>query len=202
MRLTLICSGITLGMRKHGFPFDEGLEERSKRLAHALKHDLAEPDRSLGSHAVRARQTAEILGLAATVHDKLRDQDHGIWAGKTFDEIEQDQPEALAAWLSDPNYAPAGGESIAGVAERTAAFLEEMRATSGHVIAVTHPAVVRTAILNVLAAPLTAYWRIDTAPLSVTDLRCDGRRWVLRAHGLPSLDLKGSPEASDAGKQF
>jgi broad specificity phosphatase PhoE len=194
MRLTLICSGITQGTRKHGFPSDEGLEERSKRLAHALRHDLAEPDRSLCSHALRARQTAEILGLAATIHEDLRDQDYGIWAGKTLAEIEKDEPEDLAAWLTDPNYAPAGGESIAGVTERTGAFLDEMRAESGHVIAVTHPAVVRAAILNVLAAPLTAYWRIDTTPLSITDLRCDGRRWVLRAHGLPSLDLKGSPD--------
>jgi broad specificity phosphatase PhoE len=191
MRLTLICSGITQGMRKQGFPSDEGLEERSKRLAHALKDDLAKPDLSLCSHAIRARHTAEILGLTATMHEDLRDQDYGIWAGKALAEIEKDQPEALAAWLTDPNYAPAGGESIAGVAERTGAFLEEMRAASGHVIAVTHPAVVRAAILNVLAAPLASYWRIDASPLSVTDLRCNGRRWVLRAHGLPSLDLKG-----------
>jgi len=191
VRLTLICSGITQGMRKHGFPGDEGLEKRSLELAHALRHHLADAGRSFSSPAVRARQTADVLGLEATVRENLRDQGYGMWAGKTLAEIEQDQPEGLAAWLTDPAYAPEGGEPIVGVAERTAAFLDEMRGASGHVIAVTHAAVVRAAILNVLAAPLAAYWRIDTPPLSVTDLRYDGRRWALRGHGLlpPSHDV-------------
>ncbi|PSJ63120.1 histidine phosphatase family protein [Pseudaminobacter soli (ex Li et al. 2025)] len=193
-RLTLICSGITHGVRKSGFPSDEPLEKRSVKLAQALRDHLADADRALCGPALRARQTAELLGLSATVRQDLRDQDYGIWSGKTLVEIEKDQPEAIAAWLTDPAFAPKGGESIDDVAERAAAFLDEMRAAPGHVIAVIHAAVVRAAILNVLSAPLTAFWRIDVPPLSVTDLRCDGRRWVLRAHGLPSLELNGESD--------
>jgi broad specificity phosphatase PhoE len=186
IRLTLISSGITQGMRKHGFPRDEALEKGSVRLARALGARLAHSERSLCGPDLRARQTAELLGLDVTVEAGLRDQDYGIWAGRTLVEIEEEHPGAIAAWLSDPAYVPEGGEPIAGVAARASAFLDEMRQASGHVIVITHPAVIRSAILHILAAPLTAFWRIDTPPLAITDLRSDGRRWVLRGHGSPS----------------
>ncbi|MGE0006842.1 MAG: histidine phosphatase family protein [Parvibaculaceae bacterium] len=185
LRLTLVCSGITQGMRKQEFPLDRPLEKRSIDLAHSLRPRLAAADRALSAPALRARQTADLLGLDATVREDLRDQDHGVWAGKAVSEVEALEPGALAAWLTDPAYAQQGGESVADVSRRTAAFLDEMRGASGHVIAVTHGAVVRAAIVHVLAAPLSAFRHIDAPPLGLTDLRHNGSRWVLRAHAFP-----------------
>ncbi len=51
-------------------------------------------------------------------------------------------------------------------------------AERGHTIAITHASVIRTAIAHVLGAPLAASWKIDIEPLSITDFRSDGRRWV------------------------
>ena len=51
-------------------------------------------------------------------------------------------------------------------------------------VAVTHAAVIRAAILAVMGASAACFARIDVTPLSLTDLRSDGRRWTLRATGL------------------
>ncbi|MER8902064.1 hypothetical protein [Mesorhizobium sp. M0772] len=37
----------------------------------------------------------------------------------------------------------------------------------------------------VLGAPLAARRRIDVEPLSLTDFRSDGHRWMLRSSGVP-----------------
>ncbi|MES0129525.1 hypothetical protein [Mesorhizobium sp. M0029] len=37
----------------------------------------------------------------------------------------------------------------------------------------------------VLGAPLAACRRIDVEPLSLTDFRSDGHRWMLRSSGVP-----------------
>jgi len=171
-------------MRKAGFPLDEPLEDRSIALARSLKAHLARADRAMVAPARRARQTAELLGLEAELCDVLADQDYGRWAGKTPQEVEAEEPGALAAWRADAGFCPGGGDSLASVAQRATEFLAQMREAEGHVIAVTHAAVIRAAIARVLQAPAAASWNIDVPPLSLTDLRSDGTRWALRAHGV------------------
>jgi broad specificity phosphatase PhoE len=186
VRLLLVSAGLTAGMRRHRFPQDDPLEARSQALALALKDRLPMADQALAAPARRASETAALLGLAATECPELRDQSFGAWSGMSLSELQASEGGALAAWTSDPAFAPEGGESVAAVADRASAFLDRLlqRSPSGCTIAVTHPAFVRTAILHVLSAPLTAFWRLDAAPLSLADLRCDGRRWALRSHGL------------------
>ncbi|MDF3154554.1 histidine phosphatase family protein [Mesorhizobium sp. XAP10] len=181
--MTLVCSGITHQMRKGGFPLDAPLEKRSIELARALGQHFLRADRVFVAPSLRARQTAELLGLSATVIDSLRDQNYGFWEGKTLENIEAEQPGALAAFRADPAYVPGGGESLTQVASRTAGFLDSMRSAGGQLIVITHPAVVRTAMIHILAAPLTSYWRIDTPPLSLISLYSDSTRWVLRTSG-------------------
>ena len=91
------------------------------------------------------------------------------------------EPEAFAAFMSDPHSRPHGGESIAGVCARTAAWLDSLVAEQGRILAVTHVAIIRAAVLAALSAPLEAFWRIDIPPLSTTELVSDGRRWAWRA---------------------
>ena len=186
VRLTMICNGATAATRRGAFPLDEPLEPRSLTLAKAMRGTLRRADRVWTAPALRARQTAEALALDASVEPLLADQDHGSWAGKSFEDVQVDQPESIAAWLSDPNAAPHGGESLADVAHRASDVMNRLIAERGHTIALTHASVIRTAILHVLGAPLAASWKIDIEPLSITDFRSDGRRWVLRACGVPA----------------
>ncbi|TPM96783.1 histidine phosphatase family protein [Mesorhizobium sp. B2-1-3A] len=184
VRLTMICNGATAATRLGAFPADEPLEPRSLMLAKAMRGTLRRAERVWTAPSLRARQTAEALGLEASVEPLLADQDHGSWAGKSFEEIQAEQPEDIAAWLTDPNAAPHGGESLADVARRASNLMNRLIAERGHTIALTHASVIRTAILHVLGAPLAAIWKIDIEPLSITDFRSDGRRWVLRACGV------------------
>ncbi|RUU51201.1 histidine phosphatase family protein, partial [Mesorhizobium sp. M2C.T.Ca.TU.009.01.2.1] len=124
------------------------------------------------------------LGLDATVEPLLAEQDFARWAGKGFEAVQAEDPEGMAAWLSDPDAAPHGGESLAAVALRGAALMERLAGEGGHTIALTHAVPIRAAIVHVLGAPLSAVWKIDIEPLSHTEFRSDGRRWVLHASGV------------------
>lgn len=47
-------------------------------------------------------------------------------------------------------------------------------------VAVTHPAVVRAAVLVALAAPPTAFWRINIAPVAGIRMHHRDESWTLR----------------------
>jgi len=183
-RLTMIASGATAAARKGGFPADEPLERQALARATAVRPALRRADRLWTSPTLRARQTAEALGLEATVEPMLADQDFARWAGRGFEDVQAEDPEGMAAWFADPGAAPHGGESLADVARRGAALLDSLLARGGHTVAVTHPILIRAAIAHVLGAPLSSIWKIDIEPLSLTEFRSDGRRWVLRASGV------------------
>ncbi|TRC93005.1 histidine phosphatase family protein [Mesorhizobium sp. WSM4303] len=199
VRLTLICSGATPAMRKGSFPLDEALEPRSLALAATMT--LRGADRVWTGPALRARQTAEAMGLKPSVEPLLAEQDFGSWAGKGFAEVQALDPNGVAAWLGDAEAAPHGGESLADVARRTASFLDDLIRTSGHTVAVTHASVIRAAIVHVLGAPLAACRRIDVEPLSLTDLRSDGHRWMLRSSGIPVAKPAKSDKVQRDGAQ-
>jgi broad specificity phosphatase PhoE len=47
------------------------------------------------------------------------------------------------------------------------------------VLAITHAGVVKAAVVHALGAPLSAFWRIDCAPLSITELHAHNGCWTL-----------------------
>ena len=180
MRLTFVCQGATSATRAAAFPRDEPLEDRAVEQAKVLGRSLRRADRALTSPALRARQTAEALALDASRDPTLRDCDYGRWSGCRLADIQRTEPQGVAAWLSDPGANPHGGETLAELFRRVAAWMDETRGSDGHTIAVTHAAVMRAAILHVLEMPARSFWRIDVEPLSAIELRCDGARWTLR----------------------
>lgn len=185
LRLTFLCHGATAASRRALFPAaDEPPEAAALAEAAALDtRALRHVDHALASPLRRARETAKALRLDARDDPDLADLDLGRWTGRALAEIQAAEPEAVAAWLTDAAAAPHGGEARARLGRRIAAWLRRQEAGHGHVVAVTHAAVVRAAVLHVLDAPPEAFWRIDVAPLGLTDLRFDGRRWALRALG-------------------
>ena len=184
-RLTLIAHGPTSATRKAAFPADEPLETATQTNLASLAQLRPKSAAALVSPNQAARQTADGLGLAASDAPNLADLDHGRWSGRTLTEIAEAEPENLQLWLSDPNFDGHGGESRAVLGDRVARWLEREAKGRGPLIAVTHAAVIRAAILVVLGAGHEAFWRLDIAPLTVTELRHDGRRWALRSSGCP-----------------
>jgi broad specificity phosphatase PhoE len=182
-RISLICHATTRAQRTASFGGDEALDAVGKAKAQRLADSLGRVDHCWTSPALRARETAAALGLAADPDERLRDCDFGRWTGLRFSQVLLREPRKLVSWIKDPSSAPHGGESIPQVIERVSAWIAERSRSNGHTVAVTHAAVIRAAIVHVILAPLPSFWRIDVLPLSRTDLRTNGRRWVLRSLG-------------------
>src|SRR6185503_4100283 len=155
------------------------LDEVGLRTAEELKGSLGKVDAAFVSPALRARETAEALGLTATVDERLRETEFGVWSGLKFNQVMVRQPFKLLSWMKNPATAPHGGETIPAVMERVKAWIAERGGKdSGHTVAVTHASVIRAAIVYAIESDLRSFWRIDVVPLSRTDLRTNGRRWV------------------------
>ncbi|PPQ37280.1 histidine phosphatase family protein [Rhodoblastus acidophilus] len=152
-------------MRFIGFPADEALDPPGRNSLTRLSGRLPRFDAVLRSPALSAAQTAEGLDLEAAPETSLRDCDFGRWSGRTFEEIQTQDAEALVQWISDPHAAPHGGESFADVHRRVGAWMEDLLARSGAILAITHPTIVRAAIAYAIGAGPDAFRRIDVAPL-------------------------------------
>ncbi|MGV0851234.1 histidine phosphatase family protein [Mycolicibacterium phlei] len=179
VRLTLVSHAMTDAMSAGRFPTDEPLNAQGHRQVDA-SIDLGVADAAFCGPEKRTRQTAELLGLTAEVDNRLADLDCGRWRGDVLGGV---RPADLAVWLTDPARAPHGGESVVDLIERVRDWLDSVTARRGRLVAVTHPAVVRAAILVVLDAPPRSFWRIDIGPVSRTVLHLRGHAWTLRSSG-------------------
>ena len=182
-RLTLICHATTRALRAATFGGDDPIDDVGKAKAERLAGTIRRTDACFTSPALRARETAAALGLEAVVDERLRDCDFGRWTGLKFTQVLVREPRKLMSWITNPSTAPHGGEPIPKLIERVAAWIREPGRDKVHTVAITHASVIRAAIVHVIEAQLQSFWRIDVTPLSLTDLRTNGRRWVLRSMG-------------------
>lgn len=183
-RLTLISHAPTQAQRRAAFPADESLEEQEFAKVAALGWQAPRVQGIWSAPERQTQQTAQALGLSATIAPELRDCDYGAWRGRELDELQSAEPESVMAWLTDAAASPHGGESIVDLINRVGRWLDEQR-DAGHTLAVTHPAVIRGAIVHALQTQAQSFWRIDIAPLSLTDLRFNGRVWTVRSTACP-----------------
>jgi len=175
----------TSATRAAGFPADESLDARGRADAAALAGVLPRRLEALSSPALRCLQTADAAGVAdVAVVDALAECDFGAWAGRTLADLAAAAPTDVAAWMEDADACPHGGESLSAFAARVGAWLDGEAARDGHAVAFTHGGVVKAAVVHALGAPLAAFWRIDVAPLSQTELHAHDGRWtVARVNG-------------------
>jgi broad specificity phosphatase PhoE len=194
-RITLIAHASSEAQRHAAFPLDEPVAERELDQIAALGWKTPRAQRVLSAPELRTQQTAQSLGLSASNSVNLRDCDYGAWRGRKLHELQQSDPEGVLAWLTDPSSSPHGGESVENLIARTGCWVEE-QCDVAHTIAVTHPAIIRSAIVYALHIPPQTFWRFDVAPLSLTDLRFNGRVWTFRCVGC-SLRIKDQIRAWD-----
>lgn len=177
VRLTLVSHAMTDAMAAGRFPTDEPLNEIGHRQADA-SIDLRPAEHAYCGPEKRTRQTAELLGLRAVVDTRLADLDCGRWRGDVLGRL---RPDDLAIWLTDPTRAPHGGESVVELIDRVRGWMDTLTTERTRTVAVTHPAVIRAAIVTVLDAPPKSFWRIDIAPVSRTVMHFRGQAWTLRS---------------------
>jgi broad specificity phosphatase PhoE len=173
-RLLLVRHGSTDATRAAAFPVDEPLDERGRAAAAHLAASLPHGCEVFCSPALRCRQTAEAAGLKARIDANVIECDFGSWAGLTLDQVDTD---GARAWMSDAASAPHGGESLRDFAGRIAGWLD---AQARSAIVITHGGVVRASVVHALGAPLDAFWRIEVAPLSVTELQRRDASWTVK----------------------
>ena len=181
VRLILIAHGSTVAVTRAAFPLDEPLDAHGMAKAEAAGAALGKFERAWCAPSRRTVETATALRLKAKVEPDLRDCDFGRWAGRSFDEVEAAEPEAVAAWTTDPAAAPHGGESVLDLLERVAAWLDTQSSAKGRVASVTHASVVRAAIVRVIGGAPETFWQLDVGPLSRTTLVHGGKHWLLES---------------------
>jgi broad specificity phosphatase PhoE len=176
-RLLLVRHAATAATRASEFPLDEPLDDRGRAAAARLGVALPPRSEALTSPALRCRQTAEAAGLREpAVEPALAECDFGVWAGRALADV--DEAEA-AAWMSDPQACPHGGESLEAFAARVSGWLDGQAQLDGRTVAVTHGGVVKAAVVQALGAPLDAFWRIDAVPLAITELHAHDGLWTV-----------------------
>ncbi|WP_410812707.1 histidine phosphatase family protein [Micromonospora sp. 067-2] len=192
--LRLVAHGSTAALRQARFGGQlDDLDEGGLRAALALapaapgrRALLGASDVCLSSPAVAATRTAYALGLTPTVDAALADCDYGDWNGRSLEEIAATQPEALREWLSAPDAAPHRGESVLALRERVGRWLDGQRDRGQRVIAVTHPILLRVAVVHALDLPLVTYRQLDVEPLAIVRLTNRGSGWQLRLAAPPA----------------
>ena len=153
-------------------PLNERGHWQAARTAEALRD---EPIAAIySSDLARAHQTARAIaaaqGLDVRPHVGLRERHFGAFQGKTWTELEVEEPEATLAWRTRvPEFAPGGGETLLQLRARIAAALDEIAARHAgeQIVVVAHGGVLdmvyRLATRLELRAPRT--WAVENAAI-------------------------------------
>ncbi|MER5179268.1 histidine phosphatase family protein [Streptomyces sp. NPDC002896] len=168
VRLTLLCASTWDATRDAIFG-DGALNERALLEARAVRSlPLYSP--AVRAPSARCAQLADALGLETTVERALRDLDYGEWYGRTVDDVVADDPYGFHTWLTDPDAAPHGGESVRGLCRRTANWLNSVDPDTGHALVIADEAAIRALLLHAQGAPTRAFRHLDVPALSTVCL--------------------------------
>ena len=179
-RLLLVRHAPTPATRRADFPLDEPLDARGQEQAAALAEAIPTRAEAVSSPARRCRETAAAAGLRPQIDPRLAECDFGAWAGRSLEEIYAEDQAGAAQWMTDPDAAPHGGESLAAFSVRVAEWLDEERCSGdGYRVAITHGGVVKASVVHALGASLAAFWRIDVSPLSITEMHAHSDTWTV-----------------------
>jgi broad specificity phosphatase PhoE len=137
--------------------------------------------RVLSSPLRRACDTAAAIaaehGLDVELDERLIELDYGRWDGLALADV---SPADWAAWRSDPEFAPPGGERLSDVTARVDAFCAEML-TDDLVVAVSHVSPIKAAVCSALRVDERITWRMQLDVASVTRIgrRPDGSGYLV-----------------------
>lgn len=140
------------------------------------------------SPLLRARQTAEYLGLQFTVESALIEMHWGDWEGKRLSELREESPQELQRLENQGLYMrPPGGESPLEVQQRVSLWVEQRahsKSQSQQLGVICHKGVIRA-----LLAAATDWDMKGKAPVRL-DYHCAQKfswcegRWSLVEHNL------------------
>ncbi|MCY3953755.1 MAG: histidine phosphatase family protein [bacterium] len=146
-------------------------------------------DKVVSSPRRRARETVALAGFGtdATTDDRLAEMDYGELEGTP---VPVASGELFDAWSADPGYAPAGGESLTEVYERSVAAAKEILAASAN----------QTVLMCSHANPIKAVvsWTLGTAASGILRMYLRQASVSVVAQVPPALVLLGFNERTEA----
>jgi broad specificity phosphatase PhoE len=139
------------------------LNDTGREQAHALAHAAAQREwgalwcSPLERALETARTVGEAIGMQPRPDARFAETDCGDWTGRSFDEIEAEDPEGFRAFITaDPLFAFPGGESFAHQAARVQDGLADVRAGELPALVVCHRGVMRLALTHARGQGLSA----------------------------------------------
>ncbi|MFH1920058.1 MAG: histidine phosphatase family protein [Planctomycetota bacterium] len=158
------------------------------------------------SPLLRARQTAEAIteaqGLSVQVVDEFVEVDVGAWEGRSWEEIQQTDPQAYEAFMADATKNPyLGGETLQTVLDRALPAFQRLAAGNlGRQIAVVaHNVVNRAYLAHLMGVPVARYRSIPQDNCGLNLLRCrKDRVKVVTINGCFHLAEEPSTNSSTA----
>jgi probable phosphoglycerate mutase len=146
----------------------------------------------LGRALATAQAIAEPSGQPVQLVADLNDLDYGEWQWKTYEEVRGASPVLFNRWLASPELIRfPGGDALQDLVARTADALRFVCEAHPHeaVVMVGHDSVNRAILMQALAQPLSAYWRLAQSPCAINELEIeDGQVRVLRVNDTTHLD--------------
>jgi probable phosphoglycerate mutase len=155
---------------------DAALTEKGMAQAAAVHQLLDGPVLTLRSSPLsRARDTAARLGLEAPIEidDRWIEVDYGEYECQPLREV---PAEVWREWRRNPDFRPAGGETLSEVDARVATACDELfaeegagaRAPGGDVVVVSHVTPIKAAVAWALGVGAGLSWRLHLQTASVT----------------------------------
>lgn len=137
-----------------------------------------------------AEPLAQRVGLPVRIEADLTEwQLMGRWAGITWEDIPKKFPGELEAFLEDPSRLDFAPESLADLAQRVAGAVQRLHESHPHgdVVAFSHSAPIRAAVLHLTGGELTDFWDDEPGHGAVTTLR-PGAPWTVEAVWVPETE--------------
>ena len=153
------------------------------------------PTSIISSDLGRARETAQaladLLGLAVTPYENLRETNGGLWEGKTGAENRAEDFQNFISWIDgDDNRAGTTGEKRSEVAARAVGVINEvLDGKSDQLLVVaTHGGTARCILGQLLQLPLS-HWGVigGLSNASWSILERNPRQWNLIEHNAGSI---------------
>jgi broad specificity phosphatase PhoE len=188
-------------------PLDETGEAQVLAVSRRLENEM--PAVIYTSGLKRAQQTAIAIQSAMSAHPevkpdtRLNEMHFGDWQGKTYAELLESDPAALARWESDRlNGAPPNGESFQMLADRVQAAYLAIRSKHADqtVLVAGHGGSLQVLIVLALELPPETFWKMRLSNASLSELQInEAGATLLLLNDTSHLGSNGARTAADTG---
>ncbi len=168
------------GRRYRGSSIDDPLSEKGWQQMWDAVPEQAEWEHIISSPLARCVKFSEALAdslkINFSIEDNLKEIGFGSWEGRTSEDIQQNESEALEKFLLDPvNNRPQGAEPLNDFADRVWPVYESIaqQYKGQHVLVVAHAGVIRAISSKILGMALDDVYsnlKIEYAAIATTKI--------------------------------